>query len=312
MIVNQSQDFLNQLDQGDYPAGSPVCADAVLMVEPSGFSVSPESAADNCYMDLTGAIDSARAMRQSKALAQALECQGIEVISFPGRVDTPDAVFPNNVFATIPGRLIIGHMLHPVRQREAKRADIRQYFSSRGYQTVDLSHLDCIAELTGPLVIDHARRIGFCGMTGRVDQAGLAAMHDAFDLEMIFSFELHAEEYHTNVVMMVLAGRACVIFPGAFVDPLVPAAIERAFPGRTLILNEQEKNAFAGNCIALSERDLFMSLTGVNNLRGSSLARLRSWGFQVHSVALDEIEKAGGSLRCMVAEVFGCPLSIQA
>ncbi len=41
---------------------------------------------------------------------------------------TPDAVFPNNVFATAPGRLIVGRMRHPVRQREAERADIRGFF----------------------------------------------------------------------------------------------------------------------------------------------------------------------------------------
>ena len=121
---------------------------------------------------------------------------------------------------------------------------------------------------------------------------------------VIFSFKLQAEEYHTNVIMMVLAGRACVIYPGAFVDPYVPEAIARAFPGRTLVLTEAEKNAFAGNCIALSDKDLFMSQTGVDALRSTSLESLKAWGFTIHSTALNEIEKAGGSLRCMVAEIF--------
>ncbi len=59
-----------------------------------------------------------------------------------------------------------------------------------------------------------------------------------------------------------------------------------------------------GNCIALTERDLFMSQSGADALQPKNRAALESWGFVLHSVELDEIEKAGGSLRCMVAEIF--------
>lgn len=70
------------------------------------------------------------------------------------------------------------------------------------------------------------------------------------------------------------------------------------------MLNETEKNAFAGNCIALTDQDLFMSQTGIDALRPSSRQTLESWGFVIHGTDLHEIEKAGGSLRCMVAEIF--------
>ena len=304
MIVDRPEDFLYELQHGEFPLEGPTCAKAVLMVEPADFSVSVESATDNPYMNLDDSADAQRALRQARGLAQLISRQGIEVVSFPGDPDTPDAIFPNNVFATTSDHLIIGHMLHPVRQKEAGRTDIRSYFSSRAYEEIDLSLVDCIAELTGTLIIDSARRIGFCGMSGRVDQAGLEAMQDAFGLKMIFSFGMQPGEYHTNVIMMVLASRACVMYPGAFINPAVPEAIAKAFPGRTLLLNEIEKNAFAGNCIALTDKDLFMSQTGVDALRPSSRESLEAWGFVIHSTKLDEIEKAGGSLRCMVAEIF--------
>lgn len=304
MIVNQPEQFLAELAKQAFPGHTPVCARAVLLVEPVEFTVCRESAADNRYMNLQEAADPGRALQQWRALAALIADQGIEVVRFPGDPKTPDAVFPNNVFASTAKNFIIGHMLYPGRQQEAGREDIRAYFNSHGYTTVDLSQQDCVAELTGPLIIDTARQIGFCGMTGRVNQAGLEAMHAAFALKMIFSFALQPGEYHTNVVMMVLAGRACVIHPGAFIEPEVPAAIEIAFPGRTLVLNAVEKNAFAGNCIALTPHDLFMSQTGVDALRTSSLKTLEAWGFKLHSTQLDEIEKAGGSLRCMLAEIF--------
>ena len=304
MIVKCPEEFIRQLYHGEYPVDSPAVAGAVMMIEPADFFVSTESASDNHYMLLTGAVDGERALHQSRQLAKLVCAQGIEVVTFPGDAQTPDAIFPNNAFAVTADHLIVGHMLHPGRQMETERDDIRRYFQSKGYGLIDLSQQDCVAELTGVLNIDHTRRIGFCGMTDRVDQAGLEAMYDAFKLNMIFSFELLAQEYHTNVIMMVLASRACVIYPGAFVDPLVPEAIELAFPGRTLLLSEVEKNAFAGNCIALTNTDLFMSQTGLDALRLSSRNELESWGFTIHATDLDEIEKAGGSLRCMIAEIF--------
>ncbi len=304
MIVSCAEDFLDELNNGEFPAEGPACAKAVLMVEPMEFTISTESASDNYYMNLVDKADAQRALLQARGLADLITGQGVEVVVFPGDPDTPDAIFPNNVFATTSDHFIIGHMLHPSRQKEAGRQDIQSYFQTRPYTRIDLSQRECIAELTGTLIIDSARHIGFCGMSGRVDPAGLEAMHDAFGLKLVFCFELQPIEYHTNVIMMVLASRACVIFPGAFIDPAVPDAIAKAFPGRTLLLNETEKNAFAGNCIALTDKDLFMSQTGVDALRVSSRAALEAWGFVIHSTQLDEIEKAGGSLRCMVAEIF--------
>lgn len=304
MIVNDPEAFLAKLKSEAFPATGPACAKAVFLVEPADFTVNTESAIDNHYMDLDHAADAQRALEQARGLAGLISSQGIEVIRFPGNRETPDAVFPNNVFATTAERFIVGHMLRPSRQKEAERSDIRAYFQSRGYREIDLSQQDLVAELTGTLIIDHVRDIGFCGMTGRVNEAGLKAMNEAFGLKMTFRFDLRPEEYHTNVVMMVLAGRACVIYPGGFADPDVPAAIARAFPERTLVLNSVEQHAFAANCIALTENDLFMSQTGFDALRESSRRALEDWGFVIHSTPLDEIEKAGGSLRCMVAEIF--------
>lgn len=304
MIINHPEDFLARLSSEAFPVTGPDCAKAVMLVEPVDFTVNTESAIDNHYMDLDHVADSRRALEQARGLAQLIAGQGIEVINFPGRRETPDAIFPNNVFATTRDRLIVGRMLRPSRQLEAERPDIRTWFQARGYREIDLSQRDLVAELTGTLIVDSARRIGFCGMTGRVNRAGLEAMNEAFDLKMTFSFDLRPEEYHTNVIMMVLASRACVIYPGGFTDPAVPAAIAKAYPDRTLVLDTAEQAAFAANCIALTEKDLFMSQTALDALRDSSRRTLQEWGFTIHATPLDEIEKAGGSLRCMVAEIF--------
>ena len=305
MIVDSAAAFREQIQSGWLKGDGPAVPRACFLVEPSGFRLSRQSARDNAYMDLSVSVDPQRALDQHRALSERITACGIPAVRFPGHSTTPDELFPNNVFATIPGRSIIGAMLHPERQLEARRADIRAFFTQlMRYEEVDLSGRDLVAELTGALVVDRSHRIGYCGMTQRVDGPGCEAMHDAFDLALTFRFDLKPNEYHTNVVMSVLASRALVICPDAFVDPEVPAAIAEAYPGHVLEISSEEKEAFAGNCIALNFKDLFMSQTALDALAPEKIERLKSWHFNIHGVELDEIEKAGGSLRCCVAEIF--------
>jgi hypothetical protein len=305
MIVTTPEAFRKQLDGDWLIADSAGVPRAVFLVEPSDFALSRQAARDNTYMDLTVGVNPDLALRQHRDLTDRIAGCGIPVIRFPGRTENPDDLFPNNVFATIPGRFIVGSMRHPERRQEAQRPDIRAFFRDlMRYQEIDLSERDFVAELTGALVVDRSRRLGFCGLTQRVDEAGCAAMHDAFELALTFRFELKPEEYHTNVVMSVLASRALVICPDAFVDPEVPKAIAEAFPGHVLELTREEKEAFAGNCIAVSFTDLFISRTAWQALAPAKKRLLEEWEFDVHAVELDEIEKAGGSIRCCIAEIF--------
>lgn len=305
MITRDPSAFLDELESGRLIADGPAAPQGVFMVEPRDFRVSAESAQDNRYMDPGQDADSDRALEQYIRLVSLIRETGVPVKSFPGTAETPDDVFPNNAFGTaVPRRFIVGRMRHAERQRETGRKDIRAYFASMGYELIDLSCQEGLAELTGTLVIDRPRRIGFCGMTDRVDDAGLRAMHVAFRLRCTLQFDLAAGEYHTNVVLAVLAGRACVLHSGSIPDARVRRALAMCYPGRVLYLDDAEKAAFAGNCIALTANDVFMSQNAADTLRPSNRALLEAWGFRIRSCVLDEIEKAGGSLRCMVAEIY--------
>jgi len=304
MITRDVNGFISAWEQGEFKPDSPAVPLGVFMIEPLEFGVNAESASDNLYMNTGLHADADRALQQYIQLVSVIRESGVAVKSFAGNADTPDDVFPNNVFATIPGRLIVGHMLHPSRRLEAGRQDVRDYFTSGGYELIDLSIVDCVAELTGVLVLDRARRIGYCGMSSRVNQSGVEAMHQAFDLRCTLQFDLAHGEYHTNVILAVLASRACVVHEESIKDAGFARALAAVYQGRVLFLDQAEKAAFAGNCIALTNHDLFMSQTAADALRFSSRKSLESWGFHIHAVPLDEIEKAGGSLRCMVAEIF--------
>jgi hypothetical protein len=279
----------------------------LFLVAPEGITLAAESAQDNAYMAMAGGIDAELALAEHRALAKALSAH-LPVVTFPGDPATPDAVFPNNAFATAPGRLVIGHMRHAVRQRETARADIRGFFAGLlGYRTIDLSRQPGIAELTGSLVIDRARNIGYCGLSERCDAEGAAAMHAAFGLDATLVFDLAPGEYHTNVLLQIYAGRLAVACPDGFADPALAGAILRFHAPHALALDAAARRAYAGNGLAVATDAAFLGARAVAALPAAGHRAFADAGFRLHAVPLPEIEKAGGSLRCCVGEIFRDP-----
>jgi len=290
------------------PDFGPATARAAFMVAPDGFALAEQSAADNRYMAEAGAFDAARASAQHRELQRAFS-EVLPTVCFAGDPTTPDALFPNNVFGTSSvngkSRYIVGRMRHTVRQREAERADIRGFFGGvLDYAEIDLSTQAHPCELTGALVIDRARGIGLCGLSERCDEAGAQLMHEAFGLRATLLFDLADGEYHTNVVLAILAGRAAIICPKGIADPAVVDAIAALYAPHTIVLSPAEHTAFAGNAIALSDDAVWMSAHAARALTPSSRAALAAAGFAVRAVELDAIEAGGGSLRCCVGEIF--------
>jgi hypothetical protein len=304
VITSDPDEFLAACARGRLPPLAAATARAAFLVAPASSTLAAESARDNRYMDLSATLDTLRALAQHAELARRIGAD-VPVVTFPGDASCPDGIFPNNVFAAAPGRFIVGRMRHDVRRREAARADIRAFFGGvLGYRTIDLSHESFVAELTGSLVIDRARGIGYCGLSERCDLDGARALHAAFGLALTFCFALADGEYHTNVVMALLAGRLALIAPDGFADPAVPRAIAASLDDRAVWLSREQKDAFAGNAIALAPERAWLSARGAASLGSREIASIERAGFRIGDVALDEIEKAGGSLRCCIAEIF--------
>jgi hypothetical protein len=303
MITRDTDAFLaaTQACAADF---GPATARAAFLVAPDGFARAEQSAGDNRYMAAAEGFDPSRASAQHRELQRALSAL-LPTVCFAGDPDTPDALFPNNVYATAPGRTLIGRMRHPVRQREAGRADIRGFFRDvLGYAEIDLSTQPHPCELTGALVIDRAHGLGYCGLSERCDAEGARLMHEALGLRATLLFDLAPGEYHTNVVLAVLAGRAALICPGGFADPAAAAAIARVYGPHAIELSAAEHAAFAGNAIALSQDRVWMSAAAAAALSPASRAALDRAGFAVAAVELDAIEAGGGSLRCCVGEIY--------
>lgn len=303
MLTRDADAFL-AVARGCAPDFGPATARAVFLVAPDGFGLAAESATDNRYMASAEAFDAGRASAQHRDLQRALSAE-LPVICFAGDPAMPDAVFPNNVFATAPGRLIVGRMRHPVRQREATRRDIRRFFREQlGREEIDLSGQPHPCELTGALVIDRTRGLGFCGLSERCDEAGARRMHEAFGLRATLMFDLAPGEYHTNVVLAVLAGRVALHCPDGFAGGDVARVLQALYGRYAIALSAGERAAFAGNAIALGDDAVWMSATAEAALAPATREALDLAGFRVRAVPLEAIEAAGGSLRCCVGEIF--------
>ncbi|HRP71790.1 MAG TPA: arginine deiminase-related protein [Luteimonas sp.] len=312
-MITRDLDAFSAFARDCAPDFGPATARGAFLVAPDGFTRAAESAGDNRYMAQADAFDAVAAALEHRALHVSLSAL-LPTVCFAGRAEAPDGLFPNNVFATARAdaraadpfapRLVIGHMRHPVRQREAGRDDIRGWLRDiAGYEEHDLSAQTHPCELTGALVIDRARGLGFCGLSERCDAEGAALMHAAFGLRATLMFDLAPGEYHTNVVLAILAGRAVLACPDGFADASVAAAIAGLYPHAAL-LSPAERLAFAGNAISLTPGSVSMSATAVRALRPDTRRMLDAAGFALQPVELAAIEAAGGSLRCCVAELF--------
>lgn len=303
LITRDAEQFLSAAQQ--QTTTKKACCGAVFLVAPAEFKLCEASATDNHYMQVDQVFSQSKALAQHGLLAEKLQNIGVPTMIFPGEKHSPDGIFPNNAYATARGKLILGAMRHPARQVETERSDIRYVFERlMGLEVVSIAGEGRVAELTGVLIVDRARRIGFCGMTERVNDAGCQAMQAAFELDVMFQFDLQDSEYHTNVVMSVLASRACVLHAASLKNPAAAQAIAECYQERVIWLDDQQKNDFAGNCISVTEQDVLISEVGYNSLNTKQLQQFEDFGFKLHAIPASEIEKAGGSIRCMVAEIF--------
>ena len=299
--------------RGCAPDFGPATARAAFLVTPEGFARAEESAQDNRYMAAAEGYHCEVALAEHRALQRALSAD-LPVFAFAGDPATPDAVYPNNVFATAradarlqpqaPLRLVVGRMRHAVRRREAARDDIRGFFRALGAGEVDLSRQEHPCELTGSLVIDRARGLGYCGLSERCDEAGARLMHEAFGLRATLLFDLAPGEYHANVVLAVLAGRAVLLGPSGFADAAAADAIATLYAPHAVLLRPEQQAAFAANAIALAPGRVWMSEAAAAALDAEQVRALAAAGFEVGQVPLAAIEAGGGSLRCCVAELF--------
>jgi hypothetical protein len=295
------------------------------MIRPAAFGWNPETAGSNRFQQQGAGPSeaaSAAAVAEFDAVAAALQAAGVEVhaIDEPATSACPDAVFPNNwVSLHHDGTLVLYPMLAPSRRRE-RRMQILVELEKRGgfavARLLDLTHHELsgrFLEGTGSVVFDHEAKVAYACLSPRTDRSVLEELCDELGYEP-FTFDATGADgvavYHTNVLLSI--GRRSVIVcaeavPEAQRDTLLERL--RASGRRVLEVSRTQMAAFACNALEFEANDgaavLAMSERAHDSLGPGTLDALRESVQRIVSVPIPTIEqRGGGSVRCMLAEVF--------
>jgi len=305
------------------------CAEAVLMVRPAGFGYNPETAATNSLQRppaTAGGAEPALARKEHEGLAAAIASEGVNVclVDDTAEPPKPDAVFPNNwVSFHEDGTLVLYPMQAQSRRRERRQEVVEAVTGRLGFtvtRTVDLTSHEaegrCL-EGTGSLVLDHIERTAYACLSPRTDAVVLGEWCRELGYEpVVFSAVDRAGVplYHTNV-MLCIAEKVAVVGEEAIVPADRGRVMERLRgTGREVIgIGHTEIERFAGNMLELASWDealgdcrvIVMSDAARHALSAEAFARLSACTDQVLAVPVPVIERlGGGSVRCMLAEVF--------
>jgi hypothetical protein len=298
------------------------CADAVLMVRPARFGANPETADSNRFQraDVRPG-DATAALREFDALAARLADAGVDVRIAEDTPEPakPDACFPNNwVSFHADGTTVLYPMMAPSRRAE-RRPEILDDLRRAGFRmerTIDLSPLEARAEFlegTGSLILDRPNRVAYACRSQRTTPAALADFSAALGYRVVAFRALGPDglpAYHTNV-LMAIGERFAVLCGEAIPDEERRTAVagELDAGGHEVIdIDVQEMNGFAGNLLALAANGgdplIAMSEAAWQALAVPKRNRLERHGTIV-AMPIPTIERlGGGSVRCMIAEIF--------
>jgi hypothetical protein len=296
-----------------------------MMIRPAAFDYNSQTAASN-RMQVAGTVSSdgaaQRAIGEFDAAAAALRAAGVRVcvVADAPVPPKPDAVFPNNwVSWHADGTVVLYPMEAPNRRLERRREVLDGVAAHCGYRIrriLDLSPFEQqgrYLEGTGSLVLDHGSRRAFACRSSRTDEGLVRHWADELGYEPVVFDALDAAGvpfYHTNVMLSIGLKVAVVA-----AESIAQADRERvlgalAGSGRDVIeIDRSAVAGFAGNMLELigaGGRGVYaLSTSAEGVLSTAARARLAAGSDQLLPLSIPTIERlGGGSVRCMLAEVF--------
>jgi hypothetical protein len=279
------------------------------MVPPTHFGTNPETAATNAFQSLNPGDDLASiAMREFEGAVSALTQGGIEVLMLDPPPNAPEAVFPNNWFSThASGDLFLYSMLAPSRMVERQPDALHALLARSGFQisrVLDLAGEPAL-EGTGSLVFDHERRIAYMAVSPRSSEATAQRVCETLGYTLC-SFRTACEPpvYHTNVVMSVGPNIVLCCFDIICEGDRKGVQNTLSEGGQEVLeLTAAQMMEFCGNILEI-RGGFAMSERARKGLRAGQLKAIEQNG-SIFAAKIDTIERvAGGSMRCMLAEVF--------
>jgi len=315
--------------------------DTVVMIYPDTFKFNPETASDNKFMKpLVGVTEEETNMLARKEFENAVSLLGehsinVVVVHSPKDVETPDAVFPNNWFSHHGDTVVLYPMRNKSRSIERQPENIVNALKEVGIETAkvfDLSYHEenrkmetivvdeknvemsvCVEALegTGSMVLDRVNRVAYAIESPRTTEVVFDEWCKTMDYEGVF---FHAENekgpiYHSNVIMGIGEKFAVISLESIKSSSEQEMVVNSlAKQGREIIdISLDQVQAFCGNLLEVKsstgDPKIVMSQTAFENFTAEQKAKLKTYG-DIVALDIPTIETAGGSARCIMAEVF--------
>jgi hypothetical protein len=299
-----------------------MAASSVLMIEPKNFITNPQTVGDNFFQAMPADTPveeiNAEAEKEFFSLKEKLESNGIEVVLFSqdDKLQTPDAIFPNNWFSTGKTGTLILYPMRAENRRPERRINILNFLKNKYPLHIDLTRNEdkgLYLEGTGSLVLDHENRIAYASLSERTSSNLLFEWGRLAKYELVLFSSYDKNEkavYHTNVVMS-LADKFAIVcldaITGADDKRRVKTKLEETNHHFISITREQMHH-YCGNCLELQDNKgkkfLVMSDDAFTHFTEQQLQAIQTSCSIIH-VNLGTIEKyGGGGARCMLAELF--------
>ncbi|GAB3739618.1 dimethylargininase [Nocardiopsis nanhaiensis] len=261
-----------------------------LMCRPTYFAV---EYAINPWMDPAAGVDRDRAIRQWEGLRDLYRSLSHRVSEITPIEGLPDMVFAAN------GALVVDGRVYGARFASAERTPegpaYLDWFRKAGYdETLEPKHVN---EGEGDFItLDEA----ILAATGFRTEA--AAHQEAERLlgRPVVTLQLADPRfYHLDTALFALSGDQVAYYPGAFTEG--SRRVLRSLYPDALLATEEDAAVLGLNAVS-DGRNVVIAA------EATELAdRLRSLGFEVHPVELDELRKAGGGAKCCTLELRGAP-----
>ncbi|GAB1396663.1 MAG TPA: arginine deiminase-related protein [Saprospiraceae bacterium] len=297
---------------------------SILMVRPSNFGFNEETAVNNAFQNNAAGKTSEqireKAIEEFDSFVSLLRSKGVDVSVYQDEPQPikPDAVFPNNwVSFHEDGTVITYPMFAKVRriERTDKVFDLLEpHFWILDHIHLEQSEEDNIfLEGTGSMVLDRANKIAYACISPRTEKTLFEDWCNIYEYAPV-SFTAIDQEgkliYHTNV-MMAMGDKFVVICLESVIDDEEKSALREIF-ARTekeiIEISLEQMNAFAGNMLqvqgASGQTYLVMSKTAFGSLNASQIEKIEKYT-EILTADINTIETyGGGSVRCMMAEIF--------
>ncbi len=299
----------------------------IVMVRPATFRTNEQTAINNYYQKHTllsdkDALHNAHAEFDSLVACLRKHQVKVTVVQDTAKPDTPDAIFPNNWFVLLPKQRAVLFPMYAPNRRAERNERIVTSLIKEGCQICSVTDYtkeeeqNLFLEGTGSMVIDHQNRIAYCALSPRSELVLFHRFCKDFNYKAVVfhAYQTVNEQrllvYHTNVIMSI--GEQFAIICLDAIDNVKErhqVHDSLTFSGKDVIsITEKQVGQFAGNMLALSTIEgnplLVMSTRAYASLTLHQIQKLEQYAILVHSPIPTIEDLGGGSVRCMMAEVY--------